>query len=376
MAEAPLAIGELQPIPVPWRSSRSNFPPPQVRVSKARRADTDHPSQHRGLPLPHRQGHPTLLAALPTVEPVEPVPRPVPVPKPVPVPGPGPVPGAVSAGTSANGILGGNTSFGFHLIHSRFRSEENRMHPAFRRQEHRPWPCPSTRWTWRQSWQDVLFAHWPVPAARLRHLVPEELSVQEFDGTSWVGVVPFRMAGVMRRPWPDLPWISAFPELNLRLYVERDGRPGVWFLSLDAANPLAVWAARRFFHLPYFPAAITLSHDSAGLKFSSRRRGNGSLPAVTATYRPASAPFEAAPGTLDAFLVERYCLYARARDGRLFRAEVHHLPWPLQRAEGEIDAIQLLAPLGLAVDDLPPLLHFSRGVDVVVWPLEPLSSRR
>src|SRR5690606_562879 len=118
---------------------------------------------------------------------------------------------------------------------------------AFARIEHRPWPPPATNWAWRQSWLDLLFAHWPVPAAVVRKLVPPGLGIDEFQGTTWVGVVPFRMAGVMRRPFPDVPWISAFLELNLRLYVERDGRPGVWFLSLDAGNPLAVWAARRWF---------------------------------------------------------------------------------------------------------------------------------
>ncbi len=97
------------------------------------------------------------------------------------------------------------------------------MHPALRRLDHRPWPVPTRRWTWRQSWYDLLFAHWPVPAADLRPLVPDGLRIQEFDGTSWVGVVPFRMVGVMRRPLPDLPWVSAFLELNVRLYVELDG---------------------------------------------------------------------------------------------------------------------------------------------------------
>src|SRR5688572_28968890 len=131
------------------------------------------------------------------------------------------------------------------------------MHSAFLRLEHRPWGLPGGAWRWRQSWEDLLFAHWPVPAAVLRPLVPEELRIEEYDGTSWVGVVPFRMSGVMLRPLPDLPGISAFPELNVRLYVERDGKSGVWFLSLDAYNRLAVWGARRFFHLPYFHARMS-----------------------------------------------------------------------------------------------------------------------
>ena len=127
-----------------------------------------------------------------------------------------------------------------------------------------PWPVTapprsqSGDWSVHMTWHDLLFAHWPVPAAQLQPLVPESLEVQEFEGTSWVGVVPFRMAGVMRRPFPDAPGLSAFPELNLRLYVEHNGKPGVWFLSLDATNPIAVWAARRLFHLPYFRARISV----------------------------------------------------------------------------------------------------------------------
>jgi hypothetical protein len=86
----------------------------------------------------------------------------------------------------------------------------------------------------------LLFAHWPLPAAGLRPYIPQSLELQEFDGAAWIGVVPFRMEGVMRRPLPDLPGVSAFGELNVRTYVERGGRPGVWFFSLDAANRLAV----------------------------------------------------------------------------------------------------------------------------------------
>ena len=110
------------------------------------------------------------------------------------------------------------------------------MHPTLQHTKHRPWPLPAGEWTWRQRWCDLLFAHWPVPAADLRPLVPDGLEIEEHGGTSWVGVVPFRMEGVARRPLPDIPGLSSFPELNLRLYVTRDRRPGVWFLSLDATS--------------------------------------------------------------------------------------------------------------------------------------------
>lgn len=239
------------------------------------------------------------------------------------------------------------------------------MHPALEQTAHRPWPVPLGRWTWRQSWCDLLFAHWPVPVALLRPLVPEALTIQTFDGSSWVGVVPFRMEGVMRRPWPDLPWISAFPELNVRLYVEKDGKPGVWFLSLDAANPVAVWAARTFFHLPYYWARMDARPTDDGIAYASIRRRDDVR--FEAHYQPCSAPYMATPGTLEHFLTERYCLYAQTKDGRLLRTEVHHVPWPLQRAEADIARNEVLAPWGLPTDG-DPLLHFARRLDVIIWP--------
>lgn len=239
------------------------------------------------------------------------------------------------------------------------------MHSALRTVSHRPWPLPPRPWAWRQSWRELLFAHWPVPAAKLRDLVPAPLEVQEFEGTSWVGIVPFRMAGVMRRPLPDLPWISAFPELNLRLYVEHAGKPGVWFLSLDATNPLAVWAARRFFHLPYENADITIRVVDGSIHYVSERRQRDAR--FAAQYAPSGEPYRSTPGSLEHWLTERYCLYARSPRGRLYRAEVHHEPWPLQPAEARIDDNVLTQPHGFELPGAPALLHFSRRLDVVVW---------
>lgn len=238
-------------------------------------------------------------------------------------------------------------------------------HPSLKRVKHRPWPLPTSRWVWRQSWLDLLFAHWPVDASLLQRFVPSPLRVQEFEGTSWIGLVPFRMAGVMRRPLPDLPGISAFPELNVRLYVELDGKPGVWFLSLDASNKIAVWAARRYFHLPYHHARIACDAVKDGLHCSSRRATGASV--FEASYRPTSAPYESQRRTLEHWLTERYCLYAQAPDGSIWRNEVHHVPWPLQRAEAEITENSYFAAHGLQIAGQPPLLHFARRIDVIVW---------
>ncbi|MFN0195744.1 MAG: YqjF family protein [Planctomycetaceae bacterium] len=244
------------------------------------------------------------------------------------------------------------------------------MHPALTRVEHRPWQVPERRWTWRQSWCDLLFAHWPISVAAVRHLVPPELEIDEFDGTSWIGIVPFRMEGVSPRPLPDLPWLSAFPELNVRLYVTHQGKPGVWFLSLDATNRLAIWGAKMFFHLPYFHADMRVDVTDREVHYRSVRTPRYGGNRFQATYQPVSSPHESQPGTLEHFLTERYCLYSQSPSGAIYRCEVHHHPWPLQRAEGEIEVNELFR----GFVDLPPapptLLHFARRLDVVVWPLE------
>lgn len=244
-------------------------------------------------------------------------------------------------------------------------------HAILSRTDHRPWPLPDAPWAWRQTWHDLLFAHWPVPFSELKDLVPPGLTIQEFDGTSWVGVVPFRMTGVTLRSVPPLPWLSAFPELNLRLYVEHNGRPGVWFLSLDATNPLAVRTARRYFHLPYVLAKIRAEACPCGFRYVSERVGTASPVRFHGAYRPVSDVQESRPGTLEHFLTERYCLYARSPDGRLHTADIHHGPWPLQPAEAEIAINEIPRPHGIRLEGEPALLHFASRIDVVVWPLRP-----
>jgi uncharacterized protein YqjF (DUF2071 family) len=219
-----------------------------------------------------------------------------------------------------------------------------------------------------QRWHDLLFAHWPVPVAQVRPRVPGALSIDTYDGEAWVGVVPFRMTNVRPRFTPPLPWLSAFAELNVRTYVTRDGRPGVYFFSLDAANPLAVAAARIWAHLAYFTADMSVQRDGAWVHYASRRTHPGAPPAeLIASYRaigPAAAPER---GSLADWLTGRYALYSADRRGRLYRVEIDHAPWPLQPAEAEIQVNTMAAAQGIALPDRPPLLHFARRQDVRVW---------
>jgi uncharacterized protein len=235
--------------------------------------------------------------------------------------------------------------------------------------DHRPWPLPQRSWVMGQTWEDLLFAHWRVPENRLRAHVPQALTLDTHEGEAWLGMTPFRLTGLRGRGTLPLPFLSSFLELNVRTYVTYEDRPGIWFFSLDAGSPLAVEAARRGYRLPYFRARMSAEWRGGRLDYSSSRSGATSRPRVFhARYRPAGEAFNVEPGSLEWFLTERYCLYAY-HEGALYRAEIHHPPWPLQRAEGEIE-LNTMPPDGIELPDEEPLLHYSARQDVVIWPLE------
>lgn len=214
-----------------------------------------------------------------------------------------------------------------------------------------------------QTWEDLLFVHYRVPVEELRALVPDGLDVQEHSGSGWLGVTPFVVTALRARGLLPLPFASSFRELNVRTYVARDDRPGIWFFSLDASSRLAVEAARRLYRLPYFRAEISVRRRGEEILYDCSRDDGK---AFSAAYRPNGDVLDAEPGSLEHFLGERYCLYAR-HEGRLYRADIHHRPWPLQAVDARID-LNTMSPLKVADDD--PLVHFSARQDVVIWPLE------
>jgi len=225
----------------------------------------------------------------------------------------------------------------------------------------RPWPLPEENWKSAQTWVDLAFLHWRVDAEKLRPLVPPELELQTFDGSAYLGIVPFVLSDLRFRGLLPVPGLSTFPELNVRTCVTLDDRPGVWFFSLDAGSRLMVEGAKRYYKLPYEQARMRseridefVHYESArpGATFSGRYRGEGDL-------------FHAEPGSLEEFLVERYCLYT-ADGGRLYRAEVHHAPWALQHGEAVVD-LNTMSPVPLPAES--PHVLFAPRQDVVVWPL-------
>jgi len=239
--------------------------------------------------------------------------------------------------------------------------------------EHRPWPLPRRPWIMAQSWHDLLFAHWPAEAEQLRRQIPEALAIDTYNGQAWVGVVPFRMSGVRLRGTPGVAGVSAFPELNVRTYVTAEGKPGVWFFSLDAANALAVAVARRWFHLPYYRAQMSCRERDGWVEYGSKRTHGGAPTAELITrYRGAGEAFAPQKGSLEHFLTERYCLYAADGRGRVFRGEIHHAPWLLQKAEARISVNTMTAAAGIDLPRSELLLHFAKRQDMVAWAPQPL----
>lgn len=220
--------------------------------------------------------------------------------------------------------------------------------------DHRPWPLNGKPWVMGQTWKGLLFAHWPIAVEALRPHVPETLEVEQYGGSAWLGITPFRVVSLRLHGLPPVPGLSDFLELNCRTYVRRSDRPGIWFFSLDASSRLAVEAARRTYRLPYRHARI----DLEAATFTARREGEAAF--FSASYDARGQAKSARAGSLEHFLVERYCLYAA--DGEL-RADIHHPPWQLQQAEVELDQ-RSISPVPL---DGEPLCHYAHRQDVVIW---------
>lgn len=234
---------------------------------------------------------------------------------------------------------------------------------------HRQYPPPVEPWLAAQRWEHLLFAHWPVPAPILTSRLPPGLLLDTYDGQAWLAIVPFQVSRARPRLLPPLPWVSFFPEVNVRTYVTRDRHAGVYFFSLDADRMLAVTLARRFFHLPYYHARMRCLASRDGVTYESERiQPHVREAALQLRYRPVGPEAEAEPGSLVDWLTARYCLYSADRRGQLYRAEIDHEPWPLQPAHAEFRHNRLASGDALPPLSGAPLLHYARRLDVHVWP--------
>jgi hypothetical protein len=217
-----------------------------------------------------------------------------------------------------------------------------------------------------QRWPRLTFLHWRYKPDTIRNLIPKQLALDTFDGAAWLGLVPFEVVD-LRPPWmPALPWISHFPETNVRTYVrEPNGNRGVWFFTLAAARLPAVLTARTSYHLPYRWAAMTVMESSGQVRYESRRNrlfGRGRTNIVVEPGEPLVAT------ELDNFVTARFWLFAAAGK-RIYAAPIEHKPWPLQGAKVVRLAEDLIQDSGLPNPEGEPLVHYSTDIAVKIGPI-------
>ena len=236
---------------------------------------------------------------------------------------------------------------------------------------HHPRPDgPVVMW---QRWSDLLFLHWTLAPEVIQRTLPAGLRVDTYQDQAWVGIVPFFMERVRPAGLPAVPWLSDFLELNVRTYVrDRAGRPGVWFYSLDCNRWPAVEIARRGFHLPYQHAIMSARRPAGGaVSYQCQRKPAASHLPASFQYQAKGPVFQAAAGTLECFLAERYRLYSwHPHRQQLYSGEVWHEPYPLQAAEvPEWSALPALWNGDFPLDGPPVTQHYAKGVEVGIFPL-------
>ena len=231
----------------------------------------------------------------------------------------------------------------------------------------------------RMVWHELLFMHWKADPDQLRQHIPAGLELDMYNGKAWIGIVPFRMSGVSLRWLPDIPWMSKFPELNVRTYViGPDGQSGVWFYSLDATNLIAVRGARWLYNLNYMDARIRFQRDKgcncgSWIRYESRRTHANEAPAeLNVEYRPIGESLTADQGTLLDWLTRRYSLFSRDRKGQLYRGDIAHEPWKLREAQAIVRQNTMTSGIGVDLPDDKPLLHYAHCTRVLAGAIRPV----
>lgn len=220
-----------------------------------------------------------------------------------------------------------------------------------------------------QTWSDLLFLHWEIDPDEISNRIPDRLSVDLHDGKTYLGLVPFFMKKVHPRFVPSMPWLSNFMELNVRAYVhDEHGRPGVWFFSLDCDQPIAVEVARKFFHLPYQHARMSVE----GSTYRCQRKDQEET--AIYDYDIGEDLRTAEPGSLEFFLLERYLLFSESKNHRIHCGQVHHEPYTFSEIKVPTMSTAPLQWDGFEVSGAPVSALGSPGVPVKIFPLETVNS--
>lgn len=232
--------------------------------------------------------------------------------------------------------------------------------------EHRTFPYPSRWWVMRQKWRNVSFIHWPVSQKALRAIIPQSLEIDTYHHQAWIGIVIFEMESIHIRGMSSFSLTPSFPEINIRTYVSHKGIPGIYMIDIDVDNWMTAKAAKTLFRMPYHMANISIEKSTNAFHYESSRLIN---PAIKGEgfITPISDIYVSDKDSLDYWLMERYRLY-HVKNGKVYKADIHHQAWELQKAEAKIHKNTQLSSLKLGINEhVPVVSHFSVGVDPVLW---------
>ncbi|MBS4208260.1 DUF2071 domain-containing protein [Bacillus sp. FJAT-50079] len=237
------------------------------------------------------------------------------------------------------------------------------MYKEFLELDHRPFPLPSKPWIMTQVWRDMLFMHWPVDAAFVRNRIPEDLELDLFNDQAWISVIPFRATNTRGRFLPLIPFMTAYLELNIRTYVVYQGVPGIYFFRIDANHLPTVVGARAYTGIPYCMADMTFLCENNKYFFSSLNKKERRE--VKLAYQGEDVLYEVEPGTLDHWLLERYCMYS-IKGKHVYRGDIHHDKWKVTNGQ-----VEVITGKGISLfSKTKPIVHFSRRRRAFTYPLE------
>ncbi|MEL4025318.1 DUF2071 domain-containing protein [Lysinibacillus endophyticus] len=226
---------------------------------------------------------------------------------------------------------------------------------------------PKIPWIMKQTWENSLFIHYPVRKEVLEPLIPCELALDTYDGVGWVSIVPYYIRDLRGKGLPPIPGTSEFPGYNLRTYIKGKDKPGIYFFYLGAGNFLAPKLARPFFRLPYMQENLKMWKGVDGIRFEGEQ--------LSCHYVHKKKPFNPKKGSLEEWLLERYCFYTLNK-GKIFQCNIVHPSWVIYEANAEFHENSLLSKYKIDPLMYKPILHFSKRAEVKIWPLVPVKNNK
>lgn len=222
---------------------------------------------------------------------------------------------------------------------------------------HRPWSIPAEKWKYYQEWNKAIFLHWQVELQELRALIPSDLEIDLFDGKPWVSLVAFTMEKIRPGNLPSFSPISDFHEINIRTYVKKDNKAGVYFLSIEGGTRISCKIAKALSALPYRYSKIKRQktlYISENQQFKDK---------INIKYEIGQELKEKTE--LDKWLMERYALF-QDTETSINEFQIHHIEWPTYKLDTQ--EIEIAYPrFKKLLNNLPDKKHYSTGVQVIAW---------